>query len=129
MGIDLDRDSGNVEVPSVLGLTVLEIAVGVMLLRDPAVRYSRMVDMLRQHCGVTICEAAVRLVCGSMMERQWLVRHPSDVDRIILTKRGEELLWGGYSAFMAIFDEGRGFIEAAFIWKLVTRRSPDELDS
>lgn len=117
--------SGGVDIAR---LELLEIAIGIMLLRDPSVPCSQMLATLKAHGGVSVPERAVDDARLRMVERQWIVPHPSDVDRLIPTARGEQLLWAGFCALMGVFDEGRGHIEVSFLWKLVTRRSPDDLD-
>lgn len=109
-------------------LQLLEIAVGVMLLREPAVKCSKMIAVLKLHCGMIVSQELIDQARLRMIERRWIVPHPSDADRYVPTAHGEQLLWAGFCALMGVFDEGRGVIEASFLWKLVTRRSPDDLD-
>ena len=123
-----DRSFAGLSGGEIARLEVLEIAIGIMLLREPAVKCSKMLSVLKLHCGIVVPQDLVDQVRLRMVERAWIVPHPSDADRYVPTEHGERLLWAGFCALMGVFDEGRGSIEASFLWKLVTRRSPDDLD-
>ena len=119
----------NVRRPfDVLSLTLMETAIGVMVMRNSRVSCEEMAMVLRTHGEVAVTPADVRLTRDGMVERQLFLRHPGTPDAYLPSPRAELLLWGGFCGLLGVFDEGRGHIEAGFIWSLITRRAPNELD-
>jgi len=113
----------------VSSMSIAELSIGIMLMRAPAISVSAAVHELHVHGGLSVSSERVQSVFDDMMRREWIAPHPTEGDRLVMTSAGERVIWTGFNAVVKLIDQGQGSFEAAMLWSLVTRRSPDDLDS
>lgn len=113
----------------ILSLTIAELAVGIMLMRDPSISVSGVIAEMHAHGRLSVGRERVQGIFDDMRGREWIVSHPTECDRFVMTSAGERVLWSGFNSLVGMIDQGNSSFEAAMLWSLVTRRSPDGLNS
>lgn len=109
-------------------VSIGELGLGIMLLRDGSGGLARMAESFAGYFRCPVAVPEVRTIYTRMVERHWLVVDPANADRMIVTREGHDLLLASFTALIRLVDEGHGALEISLLFSLASRRLPDEDD-
>ena len=114
------------EFDALSAVTIGELGLGIMLLRDGSGGLQRLAERFGEYFRLPVDVPDVRRIYTRMVERHWIAVDPATAERITVTREGHDLLLASFTALIRLVDEGHGALEISLLFSLASRRLPDD---
>lgn len=103
------------------GMTIMEVGIALMLLRDDQTSLLAMADEFEMHWRSTVTPEELVPCYRRMIERAWLEPHPTQSDRMMVTGKGKATAYTAFCSFVRLVDPTGDYFKASIVFSLTTR--------
>lgn len=109
-------------------MSMVEVGIALMLLRADTTRIADMANEFAAHFKLPVVVDDLKGPFGRMIERRWIEPHPTDQNRVLVTRTGETITYSAFSGFVRLVDPSGNYFKASIVYALTTRQHEEDDD-